>query len=72
MPAMIMMGAASSCTGVCQASTEMRHSGLASRAVPSAATNTTKIVPTYAGSDPRWVKVVVQTATRAMPRRVAL
>ena len=46
MPAMIMMGATTSCMGVCQASNESRHSGLASSAVPSAATKTTKIVPT--------------------------
>ena len=67
-----MIGATTSCIGVWNASSCACHSEPASSAVPSAATNTTKIVPTYTGSEPRWVKLVVMTDSRAMPRSAAL
>ena len=71
-PAAIMSGATNSCVGVWKASSCARHSSLAISAVPSAATNTTKIVPTYTGSEPRWVRLVVRTERRAMPRSAPL
>src|SRR5690606_33070000 len=71
-PATIMSGAANSCIGDCHASSWARQSGSASRTVPSAATKTRKIVPTYTGSEPRWVRLVTVTAMRATVRSVRL
>ncbi len=67
-PAAAMIGATTSCAGVCHAESWRRSTSLAMRAVTSAATKTTKIVPTYTGSDPRWVKVVLSTESRSTPR----
>ena len=45
-PAMIMMGATSSCTGVWNASSSACHSDPANSATASPTTSTTKMVPT--------------------------
>lgn len=45
-PAIAMIGATTICAGVCQADKWYRSMSLAISAVTSAATNTTKIVPT--------------------------